>query len=173
MIRLRSGKPTGDFLKFPYETNTNLHIHKVIPGAADESISATHKHIKCIDLVKSADGTEISIYIHTEPDKMPDQVGYSLERVQTSIDIGKVSKPYILTNAYGHFYLPIQSESLLYDLLEIMREMAGYVGIRVIPYTEQHDINRLAKTTDRKLNEIRKPVKVKDETDHPEKGRRV
>ena len=102
---------------------------------------------------------------------------------RTGIDIGKVSTPYILTNVNGHFYLPISSKSLLYDLLELARKMAGYAGIRVVPYHEQHSIDGLAGATNRRLNEIRSPVtryvadyvdgkevKKRVERDHPQKG---
>ena len=183
MTRLGSGKPTGDFLKFSHTTSCNLSVYKVIPSTADDGISAGQPHVKCVDLVKPAGGTDISIYLHSEYDSMPAQAGYSLEPARTGIDIGKVSTPYILTNVNGHFYLPISSKSLLYDLLELARKMAGYAGIRVVPYHEQHSIDGLAGATNRRLNEIRSPVtryvadyvdgkevKKRVERDHPQKG---
>ena len=182
MIRLDSRNPTGDFWRFPSITSPNLDIHKVIPSTADDRISASQSHIKYIDLVKSADGNDISIYLHSEPGNIPAQNGYSLERVETSIDTGKVLKPYILTNVNGHFYLPIQSESLLDDLVEFMQKIAGYVGIRVILYDEQPSIGKLVGETNRRLKKIRSPVTKNvtryvdgkeivetEEEDHPEK----
>lgn len=183
MTRLGSNKPSGDFLTFPYTTNDNLHVYRVTPHTADDRIPASLPHVKCVDLVKPAGSADIAIYLHSESDSMPAQDGYSLEPVRAGIDIGEVSRPYILTNANGHFFVPMASESLLYDLLDLTRKMSGYAGIRVVPYNVQHSIDGLANATDRWLDEIRSPVikyvtkhvgekevKERVERDHQEKG---
>lgn len=162
-MKLNSSKPSGDFLKFEHVIYDNLYLYKVIPETADHSIPVNLSFVKCIDFVKKQNSTDVSIYLYSDSNNIPEQDGYSLKPLPDgiSIDTDKTPQPYILSNVNGHFFIPLSSQKLLDDLVEFTRNMMGYVGIRVILYNYPHHLSSLVNRTQSKLERIRKPVEKK------------
>ena len=183
MVRLTSDRPSGDFLKLPYSVDNNLHIYRVNPNTTND-IQVNLSITRCIDIIKPQGSSDVSIYLHSNSSILPAQDGYSLKQDDSGgIDTEEVSNAFVMTNVNGHFYLPMTSQSLLHDMVELARNMVGYVGIRVVPYREEHSLNLLSNDINKKLREIRKPIvkhitenvngksiRRRIEKEHPQKG---
>ena len=158
-MKIDSKSLSGDFLKFPNYLET-FFLYDVIPETADQHIPVNSSFVKCIDLLKREKTTNVNIRIHGSDRITSHQDGYSLKMVdlKDSHDIINGSTVvYALTNVNGHFFIPISSNSILDDLVELTRKVKNEICIRVVLYEKSHDVTNLLNRTQKKIENIRKP----------------
>ena len=158
-MKIDSKSLSGDFLKFPNHLQI-FFLYDVVPETANPHIPVNSSFVKCIDLLKREKTTNVNIRIHTSGSVTMPQDGYSLKKVdlKDSHDIINGSTlVYALTNVNGHFFIPISSNSILDDLVELTRRVKNEICIRVVLYEKSHDVTNLLNRTQKKIENIRKP----------------